>query len=86
MCMKKQCSACQKEGTGPLPVSEFGKNRREEDGYARHCKAHAQHFNREHRKNNRDSLKAKKISTAKRGSIISNALAGWGVPSCESAG
>jgi hypothetical protein len=46
----KQCSACRREGIGPLPVSQFGSSSQTSDGLARHCKSHAAEFVKKSRK------------------------------------
>lgn len=74
----KQCSACAKQGVGPKPTGDFGKSTQTADGLARHCKHHARQFNVEHRKKNRDIIKAKKRADYHRGSTISEALRSWG--------
>lgn len=86
MCMKKQCSACLKEDLPPKPVSEFGKNRNEEDGFARHCKVHARQFNRDHRQQNRERIIARRRQPAVSPEVtIARALRSWGIV-CESVG
>lgn len=37
----KQCPACRKEGVGPKPLTDFGKDRQTASGLAVYCKPHA---------------------------------------------
>lgn len=82
----KQCSACLKEDIGPLPVFEFGKNTNSPDGLSRHCRAHAQKFNKEHRARHSETIKLQRRIAHRSGSVISVALRNWGLPPTPAGG
>lgn len=81
---EKQCSTCRKEGVGPKPAEDFGKDKTRKDGLNSRCYEHARSFARQFYKDHAPERRAlqRTLRAVRAGRYVPNklsiALRGWG--------